>query len=433
MAIIYSKKYKTDNRREVLNPAIEQGLRRRYGLLDISRKLAEIKERALGIQSKLGTLREAEKAGMTITPKTSVEEAKQFLKPKLQPEPKVGYVQPTQPKVDYIQPPVFQPLQIQMPQLPKTDVFDKLKDFLTKLLPTKPKVEVPDIAAKSKALADVQKEIADTEKKYLLTAEKWRNEAMAKGLTMPYLRGKLGQLERQRDIEMTSLYAKQRALQGDLANAQKLAQYAADLAQDDFNNKLKIVNLALDEASREASSVQKQYIEALRNQFDLYKQQMNRVYQLMVQYPDAGILPSDDWQTIQDKIKQSALYRKKTTTYTKSSARKVYDEGGGEKGWGMPFSKWYKEVYKGREEGKEETYKPFWTKTDYKNLAGLGIPKDVADTVAVALQEGLTLEAIRRALAEEYGRETGYHYLDVIMPYLQKIKTSEDIGFSLGD
>ena len=311
MAIIYSKKYKTDNRREVLNPTIEQGLRKRYGLADISKRLEEIKQRALGIQSKLGTLREAEKAGMTITPKTSVEEARQFLKPKPQPEPKVGYIQPTQPKVDYIQPP-----QIQMPEPPKTDIFGKLKDFLTGLLPTQPKVEVPDITAKSKALADVQKEIADTEKKYLLTAEKWRNEAMAKGLTMPYLKGKLGQLERQRDIEMASLYAKQRALQGDLANAQKLAQYAADLAQNDFNNKLKIVNLALEEASREASSAQKQYIEALRNQFDLYKQQMNKVYQLMVQYPDAGILPSDDWRTIQDKIKQSALYRKKTTIST---------------------------------------------------------------------------------------------------------------------
>jgi len=405
MAIIYSKKYKTDNKREVLNPTIEQGLRKRYGLADISRRLAEIKERALGIQSKLGTLREAEKAGMTITPKTSVEEARQFLKPKPQPEPKVGYIQPTQPKVDYIQPP-----QIQIPQPPKTDIFGKLKDFLTGLLPTQPKVEVPDITAKSKALADVQKEIADTEKKYLLTAEKWRNEAMAKGLTMPYLKGKLGQLERQRDIEMASLYAKQRALQGDLANAQKLAQYAADLAQNDFNNKLKIVNLALEEASREASSAQKQYIEALRNQFDLYKQQMNRVYQLMVQYPDAGILPSDDWRTIQDKIKQSALYRKKTTTYTKSEARKVYDETGGEKRWGMDFADWYKNVYKGRKEEEREKEEveqnvDSWVKLVKRGMISLSsVPKDVRNEVAKRIVEE---EQTEEVLPEESKKKEG--------------------------
>ncbi len=97
----------------------------------------------------------------------------------------------------------------------------------------------------------------------------------------------------------------------------------------------------------------------------------------------------------------------------------------------MSFSKWYKEIYKGMKEEEIEKNKLFWTKTDYKNLAGLGVPKDVADTVAVALQEGISLEAIRRALAEEYGREKGYHYLDVIMPYLQKNKPQNEFSFGV--
>ena len=63
--------------------------------------------------------------------------------------------------------------------------------------------------------------------------------------------------------------------------------------------------------------------------------------------------------------------------------------------------------------------KPFWNKSDYKELSSMGVPNDVSDTIAVALQQGLSLEAIRRALAEVYGKDKGYHYLDVVMPYIQ--------------
>ena len=83
---------------------------------------------------------------------------------------------------------------------------------------------------------------------------------------------------------------------------------------------------------------------------------------------------------------------------------------------------------------KEGQTKPFWNKTDYQYFASHEIPRDVADTISTALQLGLSLEAIRRALAEEYGKDKGYHYLDLVIPYLQsKTNNSENTNFGFGE
>jgi len=70
----------------------------------------------------------------------------------------------------------------------------------------------------------------------------------------------------------------------------------------------------------------------------------------------------------------------------------------------------------------EKEEKTFLSTSDYRNLAAMEIPKEVADAIAIALSEGNDLESIRRGLAEVYGREKGYSYLDKMMPYLQKKK-----------
>ena len=303
MAILYTKKRFGSPQVSAINPNIEAGLRNRYA--EIGTALANAKKQALAIQPKLTTLAKARDAGMPITPQTSVEQAQKFVsQPKTQPTPKT--------------------------QQPKVSLFDKIRNTLTSILPQKQKPEAFGIPQKSQALTNVEKEIANTEAKYAQTAERWKNEAMGRGLTETYLRGQLGRLERQRSIELTSLRAKQRALQGDLTNAQRLARDAATQAQRDFEDRYRATSLALNEAEKEANRQQKQQIEAMRGQLDAYKQAQNRIYQLMVKYPDAGILPSDSWQTIQRKVKGSSLYQKairipasKTATTTTSTSTKT--------------------------------------------------------------------------------------------------------------
>ena len=68
--------------------------------------------------------------------------------------------------------------------------------------------------------------------------------------------------------------------------------------------------------------------------------------------------------------------------------------------------------------GKEE--KTFLTSSDYRDLSVKGVPKEVADAIAIALTEGQTLNAIRTGLAAVYGRDTGFGYLDIMIPYLQE-------------
>jgi LysM repeat protein len=64
--------------------------------------------------------------------------------------------------------------------------------------------------------------------------------------------------------------------------------------------------------------------------------------------------------------------------------------------------------------------KSYLTPTDYKNLSAKGIDKSTADAISIALQEGRTLEEIRLGLANIYGKDQGYQYLDIFMEYIQK-------------
>ena len=58
--------------------------------------------------------------------------------------------------------------------------------------------------------------------------------------------------------------------------------------------------------------------------------------------------------------------------------------------------------------------------SDYKALILKGVPKAVADAIVIALSEGKSLEQIRLGLAEIYGKDTGYKYLDIFMPWLKE-------------
>ena len=68
----------------------------------------------------------------------------------------------------------------------------------------------------------------------------------------------------------------------------------------------------------------------------------------------------------------------------------------------------------------EKEEKAFLSSSDYKALILKGVPKVVADAIAIALSEGRSLEQIRLGLAKIYGRDIGYKYLDIFMPWLKE-------------
>ena len=53
-------------------------------------------------------------------------------------------------------------------------------------------------------------------------------------------------------------------------------------------------------------------------------------------------------------------------------------------------------------------------------LAVAGVPEEVAVFIQGSLNNGIELEPIRRKLAEEFGRDVGYGYLDRFMQAQQK-------------
>ena len=60
------------------------------------------------------------------------------------------------------------------------------------------------------------------------------------------------------------------------------------------------------------------------------------------------------------------------------------------------------------------------TDTNLNKLARAGVPSDIAEKIQIALNEGATLEEVRTALAEVYGRDQGFNYLDRFMQTYEK-------------
>ncbi|PIU54784.1 MAG: hypothetical protein COS88_06535, partial [Chloroflexi bacterium CG07_land_8_20_14_0_80_51_10] len=78
---------------------------------------------------------------------------------------------------------------------------------------------------------------------------------------------------------------------------------------------------------------------------------------------------------------------------------------------------------------KEE--KAFWSQTDYQALSIKGVPKEAADAISLALNEGISLDQIRQGLKVVYGQETGFGYLDIVIPYLEEKVKKEGQTYKL--
>jgi len=59
------------------------------------------------------------------------------------------------------------------------------------------------------------------------------------------------------------------------------------------------------------------------------------------------------------------------------------------------------------------------TRSNADKIIAKGVPRDVVNLITQLIANGATLEQIRQALAQDFGRETGYKYLDLYMSTLQ--------------
>ena len=375
----------------------------------VKQSLLNIKKGITGVSTQLKPLREAEKAGMTITPQTTVEEAK-------------GYVSGGGSDVlnkwnDY--------LKNYLESLSSGDSGDKGDVPLVGDITIPKPPAAPDLAATyttlrtqegidplENELNDINARIDDLNALY----EKAISEEEKRLAPMTIIRKRQAALSQEQQDELRDLVRQKNAL------------------VDQLNMKYNNINTIMD--------LKKQDYKTARDNYEWEYNKAFQIYQNMDQQASKDQTTAKaNWQTLINSIKgedysklpedfklnlkklelaaglpagisEMALRGKsdKTIRYSKADNGKLfilYDDGTSE----------IRDM--GIEEG-APVAETFFTKTDYKNLSGLGVPKEVADTISVALQEGLSLEAIRRALAEEYGREKGYHYLDVVIPYLQK-------------
>ena len=73
--------------------------------------------------------------------------------------------------------------------------------------------------------------------------------------------------------------------------------------------------------------------------------------------------------------------------------------------------------------------KTFLSSTDLQNLVVKGVPIPASDAISKAISEGIDLESIRLTLADIYGKDIGYGYLDTFMSWLTvKVKKGETLG-----
>jgi len=351
-------------------------------------QIEKLKQTLLNIQSGLSNVSKqlepfvkAEKAGMRITPKTTTEEVQKYnaALPKTTEVkmPSAGINKETSYR-DWM----FKTLQQQNKYL--QDYINTLKNQPSPLEVYKQYSEQLGLPQQRKQLTGIQKQVIDTE----ALLDKLEDDINKR------ISGKLvTEAQRRRYLAM---------------EGKPLREQLADLMRAESR-----ARAGYSEARRELADMLKIYGQEQARKRELAALPLEYGYKNIPYYKEIFTYESPEEKAKRELAEKLAL---KKAGEKEPEAYRLWKLTGSK----LNFGDWYKNIYKGREE--KEEIKPFWTKIDYKKLSALGIPRNIADTISVALQEGLSLEAIRRALAEEYGREKGYHYLDIIMPYIQKQK-----------
>jgi len=95
---------------------------------------------------------------------------------------------------------------------------------------------------------------------------------------------------------------------------------------------------------------------------------------------------------------------------------KEWQLAGGEAGTGMSYAEWVK-----RESS-------VVSQSQLNKFAAAGVPVAVAEQIQLRLNEGYTLEEIRQELAQAFGKEKGYSYLDRFMDVVEGRWKASSLG-----
>ena len=148
-----------------------------------------------------------------------------------------------------------------------------------------------------------------------------------KAIPMQLLTGEQAQLRRQGLAEIGTLQARQQVLQGNLTAAKDAAQRAVDLIyapeEQRLKNNLSFLEINKDQMTAEEKKRAEVVSEGLRiQQNELADKKTMQTYALnaAANYPDAGILPGDDVQTVNSKVLSSNSYKQEQVKKTTSGA-----------------------------------------------------------------------------------------------------------------
>jgi len=137
-----------------------------------------------------------------------------------------------------------------------------------------------------------------------------------KAIPMELLTGEQAQLRRQGLAEIGTLQARQQVLQGNLAAAKDAAQRAVDLIYAPEEARIKNIISWLDVNKDQLTEKEKEKAASVTEMLKLQSEELANKKTLQsyalnasANYPDAGILPSDDVQTVNTKIQSSRTYR----------------------------------------------------------------------------------------------------------------------------
>ena len=289
---------------------------------------------------------------------------------------------------------------------------------------------------KEQQLTDIDKKIAEVEAGYARGEEAIRQKRVVKHLQT----GEIAGLQRQKAIEMNTLYAERAAVSGDYDRAYKNLTTALDLKYKDKQNEITALTTQLDQVKDQMTEADKMVAERLKYQLSTAGTMLERQYKaedeknktvlgLMADFAYAGVTPSDTIEQAMAKIQpyvtqdrmlelqKLELQKKqaKISATQASSQRKVSPQ--------LSYDKISRALYKVGLPTSIVSQKGKLTKANLDALQAVQFSPSTSQQFIDAIIAGATLEDLRDEL-----RKKGFDssVLDIFMTTLQKPKEGWD-------
>ena len=284
---------------------------------------------------------------------------------------------------------------------------------------------------KEQQLTDIDKKIAEVEAGYARGEEAIRQKRVVKHLQT----GEIAGLQRQKAIEMNTLYAERAAVSGDYDRAYKNLTTALDLKYKDKQNEITALTTQLDQVKDQMTEADKMVAERLKYQLSTAGMMLERQYKaedeknktvlgLMADFAYAGVTPSDTIEQAMAKIQPYAtqgrmleLQKKQAEISTTQvlTQRKVSPQ--------LSYDKISRALYKVGLPTSIVSQKGKLTKANLDALQAVQFSPSTSQQFIDAIIAGATLEDLRDEL-----RKKGFDssILDIFMTTLQKPKEGWD-------